>query len=695
VRYSVGVDIGGTFTDFVAYDSKTGALTSEKILTTPDHPEDAVIQGLSSLESKQGIKLNQIGRLLHATTLATNALIERKGALTGLLTTAGFEDVLDIRKGMRYNQYDLKIQYPKAYVPRYLRRGISERVLASGEVRRELSESEVIEQVKDLVSQNRIESLAVCYLHSYANPSHEIKTKEIVAKNFPELSVSISSEITAQAREYERTSTTVADAYVKPIMDRYIDELDKRLDRLGFQGKLLIMTCSGGMVEPAHAKRVPVLLLESGPVAGVSISSQVGRQLHLKGIFSFDMGGTTAKGSLLTEGKIEKSYEFEAARVDRFRRGSGIPISIPTVRLIEIGSGGGGIASVDNLGIVRVGPQSASAKPGPACYQLGGTEPTVTDANLVLGYLDADYFLGGAMKLNVDLARRAIDSSIAIKTGTSVDRAAWAIHERANEDIAAAFRLHASEVGVDYRDYSFVCFGGAGPIHAARIARKLQARKVVIPPRAGVFSAEGLLTTPISIDLSQTNRIEMSDLQFENYRDLFREISERASSILVSAGVKWTEVEITRKLDMCYHGQGYDIPVDLGGSEPTRGEFSKLSKMFEAAYEAKYSVSGLSPALEITSFKVNVSAPAPQEIRSNRDLKRRQVVENEVPSRNKLAFDPKSMRFRNFKTVRRTSLGRGATIKGPALIQDPESTTVVPAECEATIDRLGNIALSV
>ncbi len=694
MRYSVGVDIGGTFTDFVAYDSKTNSLSTEKILTTPDRPADAVIQGLSNLESKRGIRLNEIGRLLHATTLATNALIERKGARTGLLTTSGFEDVLDIRKGMRYNQYDLKIQFPKAYVPRFLRRGIHERILASGKVRNEISQTEVVDQVKDIVAEG-IESLAICFLHSYANSSHERRALEIIKANFPNLRVSISSEITSQAREYERTSTTVADAYIKPIIERYIDELTKRLVDLGFLGKLLIMTCSGGMVEPHVARGVPVLLLESGPVAGVNISARIGEQLHLPGVFSFDMGGTTAKGSLVKNGKIEKSYEFEAARVDKFRRGSGMPVSIPTVRLIEIGSGGGGIAWVDNLGIVRVGPQSAGAKPGPACYELGGLEPTVTDSNLVLGYLDADYFLGGAMRLNVHRAESAIQSSISRKTGLSLEKAAWAIHERANEDIAAAFRLHASEVGVDYRNYSFVCFGGAAPIHGARIARKLKATKVIIPPRAGVLSAEGLLSSPLSVDLSQTKRCELPDLSFQNYKNAFQEIIERASSVLTSSGVRKEELCVARKLDMCYHGQGYDIEVDLEGAQPSKSELFSLERMFTKAYQRKYSISGLSNTLEITSFKVTVSAPAPEDLKDRINKRSKGIEESRQLSKRKVAFDPESVRFRNFELLRRSNLRCGDSIKGPALIQETESTTVVHSNCEAIIDGFGNISMDV
>ena len=409
---------------------------------------------------------------------------------------------------------NLNLQVPDPYVPRFLRRGISERTLASGNILKELDESEVVRKARELVSQEGITSLAISFLHSYANPQNEVRAKEAIQKHFPRLAVSVSHEVTSQAREYERTSTTVVDAYIKPIISDYVDDLSRRLKERGFVGSLFIMTCSGGVVEPNVAKNVPVLLLESGPVAGVSVASKIAEELRIKGDFSFDMGGTTAKGCVLrNRGQIEKSYEFEAARFDKFRKGSGIPISIPVVRLIETGSGGGSIARVDQLGIVRVGPDSAGAKPGPACYSLGGDQPTVTDSDLVLGYLDEEYFLGGSMKLNVALARKAIENNIGSRLGLGTNEAAWAIYERVNEDVASAFRLYASEIGVDYRKYSFIPFGGAGPVHAARIAQKLNANKVVVPFRAGVLSAQGLIVAPLSVDLAQTKRAELSEIQ--------------------------------------------------------------------------------------------------------------------------------------------------------------------------------------
>jgi len=686
VSFVVGVDIGGTFTDFVVLDMKGSRIFAEKILTTPDRPADAVIHGLEKLASSHGFDNKEISRILHATTLATNAVIERKGAATGLLTTKGFEDVLDIRKGLRYNQYDLNIQVPKPYVPRYLRRGISERVLASGEIRTKMDEKDVKERAQELVNEG-IESLAICFLHSYANFEHEKRAREIVHENFPKLFVSCSHEITSQAREYERSSTTVIDAYIKPLIQSYIEDLRNRLARLDFSGKLLLMTCTGGVVEIDIAESVPVLLLESGPVAGVSMAQDIAKRLSLGGVFSFDMGGTTAKGCIVKNQQIEKSYEFEAARFDKFRRGSGIPVSIPVVRLIETGSGGGSIAWLDQMGLVRVGPLSASSKPGPACYGLGGTEPTVTDADLVLGYLDEKYFVGGAMPLVPGLARSAIEEKISSPSDVTIEEAAWAIHERVNEDVAAAFRLHASEIGVDYRKYSFVPFGGAGPVHSTRIAKKLGISKVVIPPRAGVLSAEGLLVSPLSIDLALTKRTELSDLNFEKYLETFDGLIEKGLGLLSSAGVTRKTIRVARILDMCYHGQGYDVPVTLRGERTSKNEFLGLAKLFEKAYHEKYLVSRLPNSIDISSFKVTISSTA---------LKMPYDIEEAHASRQssiKRAFDPDTNRFRSFRVLSRYSLKKGDKIKGPALIQEVESTTVLPSKSTAGVDQFRNLVV--
>jgi N-methylhydantoinase A len=691
-EFEIGVDIGGTFTDFVAREIHSGKLYTDKVFTTAS-PADAVFDGFARLDRGYDVELSNTRTILHATTLATNALIERRGASTGLLTTKGFEDILDIRKGLRYNQYDLKIRMPKPYVPRFLRRGVSERMLASGEPLHSLDPSDVLRAAQELVSDG-VRSLAISFLHSYANPRHEIEAERVLRENFPDLPVSVSHNVTSQAREYERTSTVVVDAYVKPIISRYLEDLTKRLGEAGFEGKVYIMTCSGGVVDALVAKQIPVLLLESGPVAGVSMSAEIAKKSNLKGVFSFDMGGTTAKGCIIRNFTIEKSYEFEAARADKFRRGSGITISIPVVKLIETGSGGGSISSVDGMGMVRVGPRSAGAEPGPACYARGGEEPTVTDADLLLGYLDQDYFLGGKVNLHPELSRTAIERTICAKTGLEIEEAAWAIHERVNEDVAGAFRLYASEIGVDYRNYSFIAFGGAGPVHACRIAGKLGCSKIVIPPRAGVLSAEGLLATALSFDAAKTKRVELSDLSFELYREEFDVLIEKATSKLPDSGTtffgkKARKIILERKLDMCYHGQGYDITVNLTEDNPTREEFDSLAGLFEKRYKEHYSLSGFSGNIEIVSFKV--SAIIPHARLYDHSLGHRRDVSKRRKTRK--AFDPAYMRFRNFAVLDRHSLSDGEEVKGPALVQEVESTTVIPSGFVARADKTGGLSI--
>ena len=701
MQFTIGVDIGGTFTDFVVQNSESSKICTEKVLTTPDRPREAVLDGLFKLEQTHGIRLSEVGKILHATTLATNALIERKGALTGLLTTAGFEDVLDIRKGLRYNQYDLKIQFPPAYVPRYLRSGVSERILASGKVHKTLVKSEVLDQTSQLVKEG-IKSLAICFLNSYANPDHEIVAREVITKEFPDLTLAVSHEVTTQAREYERMSTVAIDAYVKPLVKTYIDDLDKSLRDRGFNGKLLIMTCSGGVVETSVATKVPVRLLESGPVAGTSISAEIAKLSKIKDAFSFDMGGTTAKGCVLRNSTVEKAYEFEAARVDKFRRGSGVPVSIPTVKLIEIGSGGGSIAKLDPFGLIRVGPESSGANPGPACYGFGGKFPTVTDSDLVLGYLDENFFLGGSMRLEPQSARESIDSEICAKMKNqhgeelSISEAAWAIHERVNEDVAAAFRIYASEMGADFRKYSFIPFGGAGPMHAVRIAKKLRAKNVIVPPRAGVLSAEGLIVSPLSIDLARATRIELSDMEYSDYSEFFEDLIHRASSILLASGIKNSDLRISRSLDMCYHGQGYDVPVRL---QPriTREEFSNLRNKFELAYKENYSVYGFSKSIDITGFKIAVSSPPRHPsiltLSSSKD-DINAMSRGHIKRRFRIAFDAEKKTFRKFELVQRQTLKSNDWISGPMLIQERESTVVLPTEYQGNVDRFHNLLIT-
>ncbi|ETW98623.1 MAG: hypothetical protein ETSY1_18035 [Candidatus Entotheonella factor] len=489
MKTRIGIDVGGTFTDFVLVDGQRGHIAKEKYLTTPHDPAIGVLEGLELLLQRSSVGLREVAYIVHGTTLAANAIIERKGARVGLLATEGFRDALDIRREVRYDMYDLDLEFPHPLAPRYLRRGVGERINADGQVIEPLDLQQVRVEVEKLVAEG-VTSLAVCLLHSYVNPSHEQQLKTFLTANYPDLYVSLSSELAPSMGEYERTSTTVSNAYVQPLVQQYLRHLETGLSTRGFQGDFYLMSSAGSTITAETAGQFPVLLVESGPVAGTLMSQQVGRTTGTPNQLAFDMGGTTAKGCVIKDGAMKKAYSLEVARAYQEKKGSGLPLLIPAVQLIEIGAGGGSIATVDALGRLRVGPQSAGAAPGPACYGRGGTLPTVTDANVVLGYLNPDFFLGGEMQLDAVAAQQAIQE-VASRLGGEVIEAAQGIHQVANEHMAHAFRLHAAESGIDIRGHDLVAFGGAGPVHAMGVARRLGVRRVIVPWGAGCFPPLG------------------------------------------------------------------------------------------------------------------------------------------------------------------------------------------------------------
>src|SRR5512145_982537 len=502
-RSRIGVDIGGTFTDLVLVDEATGAVSVGKLLTTPKEPAQAVEQVVVTLLHDAGRRAADVAALIHGTTLATNALIERKGARTGLLTTAGFRDALEIGREGRYDMYDLFIDPPAPLVPRHLRLEVPERIAADGAVLRPLEATGARAAITALLAEG-VEAIAISLLHAYRNPAHEGALARLVAEAAPGLPVSCSSEVVPEIREYERTSTTAANVYVMPLMSRYLDDLERKLADMGIPGGFYIMLSSGGIATPATAKRVPVRLVESGPAAGALAAARAARQAGEGRLLSFDMGGTTAKACVIDGSEPLLAREFEVARADRFKRGSGLPIRVPVIELIEIGAGGGSIARLDRMGLLKVGPDSAGAEPGPACYGLGGHEATVTDADLVLGYLDPDFFLGGRMRLDVEAARRAITDRVGTPMGTDLARSAWNIHRVVNENMAGAARIHGIERGKDLRAYPLYAFGGAGPVHAWHVGRTLKVPRVLVPFGAGAASALGLLSAPLAFDFVRT-----------------------------------------------------------------------------------------------------------------------------------------------------------------------------------------------
>ncbi|MFM8991251.1 MAG: hydantoinase/oxoprolinase family protein, partial [Alphaproteobacteria bacterium] len=489
----VAIDIGGTFTDLVLEDG--ARISTKKVLTTPRAPEEGVMTGLREILAEAGLRAGDLDVVLHGTTLATNAILERKGAKTALVATEGFRDVVEIAYESRYDQYDISIEKPEPLVPRHLRFTVPERVDAAGGVRRALDE-DAVRALAPALRREGIGAIAVAFLHSYAMPAHEERVREILAQEMPGTAISLSSEVCPEIREYDRTSTTIANAYVQPLMARYLKRLEKMLEEDGFRGPVYLMTSGGGLTTLDAAARFPIRLVESGPAGGAILASWLAMQAGEDKVVSFDMGGTTAKICLIEDGQPQSSRSFEVDRAARFLKGSGLPLRIPVIEMVEIGAGGGSIAKVDLLGRIAVGPESAASEPGPACYGRGGTRPTVTDADVVMGRIDPDAFAAGRIPLDTGKARAAVDDAIGRPQGLATDLAAFGIAEMVDETMASAARVHAVERGKALGEHTMIAFGGAAPLHAARVAEKLGIARVIVPANAGVGSAVGFLRAP-------------------------------------------------------------------------------------------------------------------------------------------------------------------------------------------------------
>ncbi|MEY3666013.1 MAG: hypothetical protein RLZZ153_2195 [Pseudomonadota bacterium] len=687
MSWRVGVDIGGTFTDFALLDTDQQRLYLHKQLTTPDDPAQSVLSGLPSLVNKAGISLVEISTLVHGTTLVTNAVIERRGAPTAMLVTAGFADVLDIARERRYDMYDLGIAYPPALIPRSMRVEVKERIDERGHVVHAPDLSQLQSDLERLVGKG-IEAVAICLLNSPLNSSHEEQIARLIRERFPQLYVSMSAEVFPFLREYERWNTACMNAYTGPLLDRYLASLQTNLTKLGFSGDLLIMASSGGMVTPELARRFPVRMLESGPAAGVLQSAALGAQLGRSELLAFDMGGTTAKGALIRGGQAMKRHDMEVARIHEFKAGSGLPVRIPVIDLIEIGAGGGSLARIDDRGALVVGPRSAGASPGPICYKLGGEQPALTDANLVLGYLDADFFLGGAMKLDRDAALAGINHRLASRLGVTPLRAAWGIHESVSEDVARAFRNHASERGFDYRACAMVAFGGSGPAHACRVARKLRVPTVIFPVGAGVMSAIGLLSAPLSFEVFKADRVRLDSLTTETYDQRWRDLLAQARAEL-SREPKPGETEVIRKhLDMRYRGQGYELEVALPDDAPV----SKLRTLFETTYSTIFGKAFPDQAIEITNWKLALSL---SHAAQGRPARLSQAVSGRARKGTRSAWDPEGQSLTDWPVFDRAGLLPGDQINGPALIEESESTCVIGRGDLLTVDAQSNLIVSI
>ena len=673
----IGVDIGGTFTDLVWADEATGAVRVGKVLTTPKDPAQAVEQGIVALLQDAGSAPASVRTLIHGTTLATNALIERKGARTGLLTTAGFRDALEIGREGRYDMYDLFIDQPTPLVPRHLRLEVPERLLPDGSVLRALDEEGARAATAALIAEG-VEAIAISLLHAYRNPDHERILAALVAQMAPGLPVSCSSEVVPEIREFERTSTTVANVYVMPLMARYLDDLERKLAEMGIPGRFYIMLSSGGIATPETAKRLPIRLVESGPAAGALAAAQAARQMSADRLLSFDMGGTTAKACVIDGGQPLVAREFEVARADRFKKGSGLPIRVPVIEMIEIGAGGGSIARVDRMGLLKVGPRSAGADPGPACYALGGTEPTVTDADLLLGYLDPDFFLGGRMRLDVDAARRAIEERVAGPMGLSLIEAAWGIHRVVNENMAAAARIHGIERGRDLRAYPLFAFGGAGPVHAWNVGRILKVPRVLIPFAAGAISAYGLLAAPLAFDFVRTAPQRLDRADWGQVNRLLSEMEAEGREVLSRAGVAERDMAFRRSAEMRYLGQGHEVEAAVPGGPLGPQSLAPVTAAFEDAYRRLYSRTPMGVAIEALNWRVVVSGPAPSVSAKEGPAEGPSSagIEPDVKKRRR-AYFPEAGGHADTPVYDRYALRHGMCIDGPAIIEERESTTII------------------
>ncbi|MFQ5426716.1 MAG: hydantoinase/oxoprolinase family protein, partial [Gaiellales bacterium] len=560
----LGIDIGGTFTDLTLLDDVSGEIVLNKALTTPDDPSVAVEQVASEALDQANASRERIDRVIHGTTLVANAIIERAGDRTALITTRGFRDALEIAREHRCDMYDLFLEHPRPLIPRYLRLEVDERILADGTVLRPLDTAEV-EALAHELAENDVRAVAVSLLHSYRNPEHEREVGRIVRERSPATRVSLSSDISGELKEYQRTSTTACNVYVQDLVERYLSDLEQRLDGLGIQAELLVMLSSGGLATVETGRQFPVRILESGPAGGALAAAALGGRAGYGDLLSFDMGGTTAKLSVVESGRPLTTPEFEVDRAYRFKKGSGLPVRIPVIDMVEIGAGGGSIARVDRLGLLRVGPDSAGADPGPACYGRGGSQPTVTDADVVLGYVDPGSFLGGDMTLDVEAARASIVDRVGKPLGLDVAEAAWGIHKVVNESMASAARVHLTERGKDQRAFPIFAFGGAGPVHAYGVGALLGSPSVVVPIGAGVGSTLGFLTAPLVFDFVRTSLERLDAIDWDHVNAQLDQMAAEGSALLERSGVAPREVSIERAGDMRYVGQGHEGPVRLPG----------------------------------------------------------------------------------------------------------------------------------
>ncbi|MBL7250407.1 hydantoinase/oxoprolinase family protein [Alloalcanivorax marinus] len=684
----IGVDIGGTFTDLVLHDDTRGVTWTGKRLTTPEAPGRAILEGIERLLKESGTSIDQVHSVVHGTTLITNTVLERTGARVGLITTEGFRDVLEMGREIRYDVDDLHARPVPVIVPRQCRIGVPGRLRADGAEHVALDEDAVVEAARVLVEEQNVEALAIGMLHAYVNPAHERRAQALILERYPDLLITLSSEVAPEINEYERINTACVNAYVQPRVHGYLNALESDLAATGFTGELYIMLSSGGITTVREACAFPVALLESGPAAGAMAASFIAAGIDENKVISFDMGGTTAKMCLVESGKPHIKHEFEAGRLDKFKPGSGLPLKLTVVDMIEIGSGGGSIGSVDDLGLLKVGPRSAGSVPGPVAYGRGGGEPTVTDSDLMMGYLDADFFLGGEMGLAMNEVEKAMEERLAKPLNLENRVVAAGIQEIVTENMAAATRMHLAEKGRDPRQYTLMAFGGAGPVHAYALAKRLKLNRVIVPMGAGVISAFGFLVAAPSVNDVRGYPAPLARVDWDTVAGLYDDMETRARALLLSAGGNGEDIVVHRSADMRYVGQGFEVEVALPEGPVGAAMQAGVRDNFERAYRDRFARSMAGYDVEAINWRLHARVPG-------RDISLAYSLVDTPAVRGE-----RRVHFAGFgdctaKVYDRYALKPGTRIQGPAVFEERESSFGVGPDCSVVVDANFNLVADI
>ncbi|WP_170335939.1 hydantoinase/oxoprolinase family protein [Ruegeria arenilitoris] len=683
----LAIDIGGTFTDTVLVSGEETILASTKTLTTHQNPADGAMEGAIRVMEQSGHSLSDVTGFIHGTTLATNALIERRGAVVATVTTEGFRDILEIAYERRYSQYDITLEKPDLLVPRERALTVRERMSADGSVLIALEDNAIDALLAD-IDASGAEAVAICLMHAYANPEHERRLRDALAEKRPELTVSISSEVSPEAREFDRLCTTVANAYIQPLMESYLSRFVTRFEASGVTCPILMMTAGGGMCTVRTAARFPIRLVESGPAGGAILAARIAARAGIGDVLSFDVGGTTAKLCLIDNARPQTSRQFEIARAARFIKGSGMPVRIPVIEMIEIGAGGGSIAGVDRLGRLTVGPKSAGSEPGPVAFGRGGIEPTVTDSDITLGYIVPDTFAEGYIKLDPEASKEALTRVIGSRLDTDATGSADGVSRIVDESMASAGRMHAVESGKDLGPRTMIAFGGNGPLHASRVARSAGVSRIVIPPNPGVGSAVGFLFAPVSFEIVRSRYSLLETLDLDGINSLFADMIAEASGV-VAQGAGDAPTETQRTAFMRYNGQGHEIEIPLPDRALTADDIGPLITAFETEYRKQFSRPVPGMQIEILNWAVRVATPDAKvpDIPTTPDLT------TITPSETRPITCDVDGQKKQAGFVPRDSLKPGDRIHGPALITEPQTTTLVSADFSAHVDAIGNLVL--